>query len=76
MSQTSVFRGTARAQLTVNGARHYVYHRTAVVIVNPDRSIRLALFLILALFAPEPPEECFTDSCVGCIEDCGAPIGD
>lgn len=27
--------------MTVNGARHYVYHRTAVVIVNPDRSIRL-----------------------------------
>ena len=26
--------------------------------------------------APEPAEECFTDSCVGCIEDCGAPIGD
>ena len=41
MSQTQVFRGTARAILTVNGARHYVYHRTAVVIVNPDRSIRL-----------------------------------
>lgn len=39
--------------------------------------IRLALFLILALFAPPiAPEECFTDSCVGCIEDCGAPIGD
>ena len=41
MPQTSIFRGTARAQLTVNGARHYVYHRTAVVIVNPDQSIRL-----------------------------------
>lgn len=41
MPQTSIFRGTARAQLTVNGARHYVYHRTAVVIVNADNSIRL-----------------------------------
>ena len=37
--------------------------------------LRLILFLTLALFAPEPPEECFTDSCVGCIEDCGTPIG-
>ena len=34
MAQTHTFKGTARAQLTVNGARHYVYHRTAVVIVN------------------------------------------
>lgn len=41
MPQTSIFRGTARAQLTVNNQRHYVYHQTAVVIVNPDRSIRL-----------------------------------
>lgn len=41
MAQTQVFKGTARAQLTVNGARHYVYHRTAVVIVNADGSIRL-----------------------------------
>ena len=41
MPQTSIFRGTARAQLTVNGARHYVYHRTAVVIVNPDKTIHL-----------------------------------
>ncbi len=41
MPQTSIFRGTARAQLTVNGARHYVYHRTAVVIVNPDKTVRL-----------------------------------
>ena len=37
--------------------------------------IRLALFLALALFTTSP-EECFTDSCVGCIEDCGASIGD
>lgn len=41
MAQTHTFKGTARAQLTVNGARHYVYHRTAVVIVNSDRTIRL-----------------------------------
>ena len=41
MAQTQTFKGTARAQLTVNGARHYVYHRTAVVIVNADRTIRL-----------------------------------
>lgn len=41
MAQNQVFKGTARAQLTVNGARHYVYHRTAVVIVNADGSIRL-----------------------------------
>ncbi len=41
MPQTSIFRGTARAQLTVNGAHHYVYHQTAVVIAYPDRSIRL-----------------------------------
>ena len=41
MPQTSVFRGTARAQLTVNGARHYVYHRTAVVIVSQIKTIRL-----------------------------------
>lgn len=41
MPQTSIFRGTARAMLTVNGARHYVYHSTAVVIVNPDKTIRL-----------------------------------
>lgn len=38
--------------------------------------LRLILALSLALFTPQPPEECFTDSCVGCIEDCGAPIGD
>ena len=38
--------------------------------------LRLALALSLALFTPQPAEECFTDSCVGCIEDCGAPIGD
>jgi len=38
--------------------------------------LRLILFLTLALFAPEPAEECFTDSCVGCIDDCGALIGD
>lgn len=41
MAQTQTFKGTARAQLTVNGACHYVYHRTAVVIVNSDRTIRL-----------------------------------
>lgn len=41
MAQTQVFRGTARAILTINGARHYTYHHTAVVIVNPDRSICL-----------------------------------
>ncbi len=41
MPQTSIFRGTARAIVTINGARHYIYHRTAVVIVNPDQSIRL-----------------------------------
>lgn len=41
MAQNHTFKGTARAQLTVNGARHYVYHRTAVVIVNADNSIRL-----------------------------------
>lgn len=41
MAQAHTFKGTARAQLTVNGARHYVYHRTAVVIVNSDRTIRL-----------------------------------
>lgn len=41
MAQTHTFKGTARAQLTVNGARHYVYHRTAVVTVNADKSIRL-----------------------------------
>jgi hypothetical protein len=39
--QTQRFAGTARATLTVNGARHYVYHSTAVVIVNADRTIRL-----------------------------------
>lgn len=39
--QTQRFEGTARSILTVNGARHYAYHRTAVVIVNADRSIRL-----------------------------------
>ncbi len=41
MAQTHTFKGTARTQLTVNGTRHYVYHSTAVVIVNPDNSIRL-----------------------------------
>lgn len=41
MAQTQVFRGTARSISTVNGARHYTYHRTVVVIVNPDKSIRL-----------------------------------
>lgn len=39
--QNQVFTGTARAVLTVNGATHYVYHRTAVVIVNADGSIKL-----------------------------------
>lgn len=42
MSQTQEFRGVARAIYTDDsGARHYVYHRTAVVTVNPDRSITL-----------------------------------
>ena len=41
MAQTKIFKGTARSVLTINGARHYVYHRTAVVIVNADNSIRL-----------------------------------
>lgn len=41
MAQTQFFRGTARATLVVDGARHYVYHRTAVVIVNKDKTIRL-----------------------------------
>lgn len=39
--QNHTFKGTARATLTVNGARHYVYHKTAVVIVNADKTIRL-----------------------------------
>lgn len=39
--------------------------------------LHLILALSLALFAPPiAPEECFTDLCVGCIDDCGAPIGD
>src|SRR5574341_570926 len=41
MAQTQQFRGTARNIVTVNGARYYTYHRTAVVIVNPDKTIRL-----------------------------------
>lgn len=41
MAQTHTFKGTARATLVVNGARHYVYHKTAVVIVNADKTIRL-----------------------------------
>lgn len=41
MAQTQQFRGTARTIVTVNGARMYSYHRTAVVIVNADRTIRL-----------------------------------
>lgn len=41
MSQSHTFKGTARATLVANGARHYVYHRTAIVIVNADRTIRL-----------------------------------
>jgi hypothetical protein len=39
--QTQRFAGTAHATLTVDGARHYVYHSTGVVIVNADRTIRL-----------------------------------
>lgn len=39
--QNKEFKGTARAILVVNGATHYVYHRTAVVIVEKNGRIRL-----------------------------------
>ena len=41
MTQSREFRGVARAQTTVNGAKHYVYHKTSVVVRNADGSIRL-----------------------------------
>lgn len=38
---------------------------------------RLILAISLALFAPSiPPDECITDSCVGCLDDCGATLED
>ena len=41
MAQTQEFRGTARSIITRDGVREYVYHSTAVVVVNADKSIRL-----------------------------------
>ena len=41
MAQSHTFRGVARAQTAVNGAKHYVYHKTSVVVRNADGSIRL-----------------------------------
>jgi hypothetical protein len=41
MAQTQVFRGTARAILNTQEGKHYVYHKTAVVSVLSDGSIRL-----------------------------------
>ena len=42
MAQTSQFKGTARTIVTVPGqGRMYSYHRTAVVVVREDGTIRL-----------------------------------
>lgn len=42
MAQTQTFRGTARTIVTVPGqGRMYSYHRTAVVVVREDKTIRL-----------------------------------
>lgn len=42
MAQTHSFRGTARTIVTVPGqGRFYSYHRTAVVVVREDGTIRL-----------------------------------
>jgi len=38
----------------------------------------LALALLLATPSPATPDagDCFTDSCVGCIDDCTQPLED
>ena len=41
MAQTQVFRGTARTIVNTKMGKFYSYHRTAVVVVLPDGSIRL-----------------------------------
>lgn len=41
MAQTHVFRGTARNIVRQNGVTQWIYHNTAVVTQNADKTIRL-----------------------------------